>query len=241
MLSIVIPTLNEEKYLPRLLRSLKKQGFKGYEVIVADAGSQDKTKEIAERFGCKVVKGGLPAKGRNQGVKYSRGSLILFLDADTFLPPDFLQNAVYEFKKRKLDVAAFLFHPLPYEPFAKLCLDLYNLPLKALEARWAHGGGAGILIKKPLHILLKGYNEKMNFCEDHDYVQRASKIGRFGVIKSADLYIDTRRFKKDGWVKTGLKYIAAEINMKLKKPLDEKLYDYKFSHYDEVNKPKTAL
>ncbi len=54
-LSIIIPTYNEEEYLPKLLYSIKEQNFKDYEIIVADAGSIDKTKEIAESYGCKVI------------------------------------------------------------------------------------------------------------------------------------------------------------------------------------------
>ena len=62
MLSIIIPTLNEESYLPKLLNSIKKQDFQDYEMIVADAGSKDKTIEIALASGCKISSGGLPAK-----------------------------------------------------------------------------------------------------------------------------------------------------------------------------------
>lgn len=55
MLSIIIPTLNEEKYLPRLLDSIYKQDFKNYEIIVSDAGSSDKTFEVAKRYGTKFI------------------------------------------------------------------------------------------------------------------------------------------------------------------------------------------
>ena len=82
MLSIIIPTKNEEKYLPNLLRSIKKQTFKDYEIIVADNNSKDKTKKIAKRYGCKIVKGGLPGKARNQGAKFAEGDILLFLDSD---------------------------------------------------------------------------------------------------------------------------------------------------------------
>jgi len=67
MLSIIIPALNEEKYLPLLLKSLKSQNFNEYEIIVVDAGSSDKTVDIAKEYGCKVVKGGVPGAGRNRG------------------------------------------------------------------------------------------------------------------------------------------------------------------------------
>ncbi len=93
MLSIIIPTFNEEECLPLLLKQIKKQSFKDFEIIVADAYSKDRTVEIAKSFGCKTVKGGLPAKGRNQGAKAAQGDIFLFMDADNiFLPQDFLEQ-----------------------------------------------------------------------------------------------------------------------------------------------------
>ena len=99
MLSIIIPALNEEKYLPILLSQIKKQNFSGgkYEIIVADAGSKDKTVEIAKSYGCKVVPGGLPPKARNEGAKKARGELFLFLDADVVLPENSLEKFLKEF------------------------------------------------------------------------------------------------------------------------------------------------
>lgn len=79
MLSIIIPTLNEEKYLPLLLEAIRKQDFDGdLETIIADAGSEDQTLEIAKTFGCRVAPGGLPAKGRNEGAKIAQGDTFLF-------------------------------------------------------------------------------------------------------------------------------------------------------------------
>ena len=57
-LSIIIPTYNEEEYLPKLLESIKMQDFTDYEVIVADANSKDNTRKIATDYGAKVVDGG---------------------------------------------------------------------------------------------------------------------------------------------------------------------------------------
>ena len=64
-LSIIIPTYNEEEYLPNLLKSIESQKFKDYEVIVADANSCDNTVKIAKNYGCTVVQGGMPGVGRN--------------------------------------------------------------------------------------------------------------------------------------------------------------------------------
>ena len=113
MISIIIPTLNEEKCLPKLLKCIKEQTYKYYEIIVADADSKDKTKQIARKFGCKVVKsGGLPAVGRNNGAKAAKGGILLFLDADSLIENNFLENAVNDMERRKLDAAGSYLYPL---------------------------------------------------------------------------------------------------------------------------------
>ncbi|HMN15116.1 MAG TPA: glycosyltransferase, partial [Bellilinea sp.] len=58
--SIVIPALDEEAYLPGLLEAIRQQTRSPLEVIVADAGSSDRTVEIALQAGCRVVPGGRP-------------------------------------------------------------------------------------------------------------------------------------------------------------------------------------
>lgn len=78
--------------MPWLLDSLGKQDFKDYEIIRTDAGSKDKTVEIAKNYGCKIIPGGLPSKGRNEGAKVAKGDLLLFLDADLILPEGFLNT-----------------------------------------------------------------------------------------------------------------------------------------------------
>ena len=93
MLSIIIPTLNEEKYLGRLLRLIKKQSYQPKEIIVADGSSTDKTISIARSFGCRIIKGGTPAQGRTAGGKKAKGKILLFLDADViFRGTNFLKR-----------------------------------------------------------------------------------------------------------------------------------------------------
>jgi glycosyltransferase involved in cell wall biosynthesis len=182
MLSIVIPTLNEEEYLPRLLTCLRRQSFRDFEVIVADANSIDRTREIATAFGCKIVEGGLPAHGRNQGAQAAKNDLILFLDADVILPGDFLEKALKEFNGRDLDIATFSLIPLSEKKGSKVLFNFfYNYPLRIFEDKWPHGA-MGILVKKWLHQKIGGFDQNIKIAEDHDYVQRASKIAKFGLI-----------------------------------------------------------
>ena len=95
MLSIVIPTMNEEEVLPKLLASIKSQDFDDYEIIISDNFSKDRTREIAESYGARVVDGGMPGPGRNRGAEAAKGDKLLFLDADVIMPHEkFLSNIV---------------------------------------------------------------------------------------------------------------------------------------------------
>jgi len=236
MLSIIIPALNEENYLPRLLVCLKKQNFKNYEIIVADADSKDKTRKVAQAFGCKIVRGGLPAKGRNEGAKIARGDIILFLDADGLLPKDFLEKALKEFKERDLDIASFVFNPISERKYPKILFDIfYNYPLRFFEKRWAHAM-IGILVKNDLHKSLRGFDEEIKVGEDHYYVQQGSKLGKFGVIKTTEIFPSLRRFRREGWIRLGLKYGLGEVYMKLFGPIKKEIFKYEFD-YPKDEKP----
>ncbi len=233
--SIIIPTLNEEKFLPFLLESIKKQDFKDYEVIVADAGSKDRTLEIAKKYGAKLLKGGLPAIGRNQGAEIAGAKLLLFLDADVLLPESFLEKSLKEFRERKLGIASFQLVPIESKVARMLFNLFYNFPVLFLEKILAHAA-MGILVKKEFFQKLKGFDETIKLAEDHDLARRAKKIGKFGIIKGAKLLVSIRRFEKEGWLKTALKYFLCEFHMIFFGPVRTDLFHYKFNHYLKNNK-----
>jgi len=231
MLSIIIPTLNEEKYLPVLLNSIKKQNYKDLEIIVADAGSKDKTVEITKSFGCSIIKGGLPAKGRNEGAKIAKGNLFLFLDADTILPENFFEKALAEFKKRNLDIVSFCLEPQTKSNFKKFLFDaFYNLPILILEKILAHGAQA-ILVKKEIFEKVGGFDEKIKFAEDHSFVRKAKKFGKFGILRKVRVFSSLRRFEKEGFIKTYLKYLLAEIYMIFLGDIKKDIFKYKFGNF----------
>lgn len=240
-LSIVIPTLNEEDFLPLLLSSIKNQSFSDYEVIVADADSDDKTREIAKEYGCQITDGGLPGVGRNRGTEVARGKYILFLDADVLLPTNFLKNILAEFEEKKLDIAACGIYPLSEKKIDKFLHMAVNSYLKAIQFFMPHAPGFCILVKKTLHQAIGGFNEKILLAEDHDYVGRASKIGKFRYLTSEKIPISVRRLEKDGRLKIMIKYILCEAHLIFKGPVTTDIFKYRFGHYkkkDEVGEQK---
>ena len=236
ILSIIIPTKNEEKCFPKLLRSIKKQTFKDYEIIVADNNSKDKTKKFAERYGCKIVKGGLPGKARNQGAKFAEGDNLLFLDADTELKTkNFFKKAIKEFKERRLDVAAPLIY-LHGKKMDKLYFNFWNRLMELFQySLTPFAGGWCIFIKKDLHNKINGFDEKITLGEDSDYVQRAIKSKlfkiKFKVLKSVKIQVSPRRFEKEGHLKVAVQGIGTGLHWALLGKDKKNKFGYKFDIY----------
>jgi len=100
-ISVVIPTWNEEKYIESCLKSIRSQDTRAeYEVIVCDARSEDRTIEIAEKYADKVVISDMRSIGiqRNLGAKQATGNYLVFIDADTVIPPNYLEKVMEKFE-----------------------------------------------------------------------------------------------------------------------------------------------
>jgi len=85
LVSVIIPTYNEEKYLPALINALNNQTYDNLELIVVDNASEDRTVEIARSTGATVIVNEEYnlSKSRNMGANVSTGSILVFIDADT--------------------------------------------------------------------------------------------------------------------------------------------------------------
>lgn len=93
-ISAIIPTFNEQDYLPYLLTSVENQTLKPSEIIVADYNSTDETKQIAKSFGAKIVNVGErgPGIARYEGAKHATGDLLFFSDADNILEHELIEK-----------------------------------------------------------------------------------------------------------------------------------------------------
>jgi glycosyltransferase involved in cell wall biosynthesis len=230
MLSIVIPTLNEEQYLPHLLRSMAPQTFTDYEIIVADAGSQDATREVAAHHGCRVVAGGRIAQGRNAGARQARGEFLLFLDADVTAAPTFLADLMSQVRKKKLDVASGFITPDSRRIFDKLMVAVSNLWHFAIQRFYPHASGFYILSKRSLHEEIGGFDEELFLTEDHDYVIRAARHGKFRYLWKPRVKFSVRRFDKEGRLRLIWKFLVLEIYMLFKR-VKKEVVRYEFGKF----------
>ena len=104
--TIIIPTLNEELYLPLLLEDLSKQTYEDFEVIHVDGESEDKTTQVASKFKNKLNINSIQtdirnvSHQRNLGIEHATGTWIIFMDADNRLPSYFLDGIRYRLAKK---------------------------------------------------------------------------------------------------------------------------------------------
>ncbi len=228
---LIIPALNEEKRLPLLLDSIKRQSFNDYEIIIADGGSKDNTVKIAKEYGCIVIIGGLVSVGRNNGAKVAKGDILLFLDADVVLPVYFLEKGLAEFEKNKLGIAGFTLFPLNGKKIDKIAFGIFN-KWTLLTQKISPHGAVAIMSKKKVHDAIGGFDESIMFAEDYSYVRAAAKISKYKFIKEP-FFTSIRRFDKDGRIKTYFKLFLSEFHVLFWGPVRSDIFKYRFDHYNE--------
>lgn len=235
--SIVIPAYNEESALPLLLADLKKQRERDFEVIVADAGSSDRTREVAREAGARVVEGGLPGVGRNRGAAVARGETLVFLDSDVRVPPSFLGDALAEMDRRGIDVATAEARPLSDLALDRLIHRLANLFIRLNQEIEPHAPGYCILVRRELFLRIGGFNEKVVVAEDHDFVSRAAELGTFRMLLDPWFQVSVRRYEKEGRIAYSLKAARVTLYRLLKGEItDPEVVEYEFGDFTARDK-----
>jgi glycosyltransferase involved in cell wall biosynthesis len=237
--SIVIPTLNEEEMLPKLLDSIFVQDFDDYEIIVADAHSTDHTRQIAANRGCRVVDGGRPAAGRNAGARAATGEFLFFLDADVVLPEGFIRTVYTEMQDKYLDLATCAIRPLSDYQLDRIIHRMMNLAV--LLNLWIDPKAFGfcIFVTKRLFERVNGFDETIFVAEDSDFVKRASVFRALHYLNTAHIMVSVRRFEKEGrfaYMKKGIKlnlYRAFRGEIR-----SDDVVDYEFAAFDKTVAPE---
>lgn len=237
-LSIVIPTKNEETFLPRLFASIREQQGIDYEMIVADAHSTDRTREIVLGAGGRVVDGGMPGVGRNCGARVAQGEFIAFFDADVLLPtPTYLADVVREMRARELDVATGSIQPESTRVIDRVFCHAYNTYAHLTMPFHPHAAGFCLFARRAAHEQIHGFDETVVFAEDMDYIARAKRSGcSVGFLHVTPICMSVRRFDRDGRWKTAAQYLFTEAHMLVKGPVKKELFEYKMGSYNDDKK-----
>lgn len=195
-ISVIIPTLNEEAGIADCLTKVRRAP--GVEVIVADGGSRDATVEAARRAGAKVI---AAPRGRaiqmNAGAAASQGDILLFLHADTMLPPGWEAEARRTLARPGAVAGAFTFR-----------LDRRTAGLRFIELAVAWRcrlaampyGDQGLFLRRRDFMAVGGF-PTLPIMEDCELVRRLKKRGSI-IVSPAPALTSARRWQKRGILTT---------------------------------------
>ena len=206
--SIIIPTLNEEHYLPILLESLTRL-IAELDVVVVDGGSTDATLSVGEKFisrfptpsSLRILSSprGLSLQ-RNSGAAVAKHELLLFLDADVVIPSnETFQKLVTSFIESRC--AAGVAHLAPLEGTVRGHIAYFFFDLTQRICLWFHKPYLGtfcLITTKEVFNAIRGFDITKPVTEDIDFCFKAKQIGRV-IQLPLSIPVSERRFQKYGY------------------------------------------
>jgi rSAM/selenodomain-associated transferase 2 len=216
LLSVIIPALNEADHLPALLGDLCMQQGVSLEIVIADGGSVDATRAIAETFGVGFI---AARRGRgaqmNAAAQAAAGDYLLFLHADSrIVDPDLLRHALSaltsEARGEELLAGHFPLRFLRTIPGNNLAY-CYLEEKSALNRVNTTNGDQGLLLGKEFFRQLGGFAESLPFLEDQDLAEKIRAQGRW-ITLPGTLQTSARRFESEGFHR---RYILMSMMMGL--------------------------
>ncbi len=196
LISIIIPTLNEESNIASLLeslRSIQEQDCCQCEIIVVDGGSVDQTTKLCEKADLLLHSQPGRAVQQNMGAKQSRGEILLFLHADCRLKPGGLVAVEQLFAEGKY-VAGCFRQRIDHPAWKYRILEWGN----SFRARWFQSayGDQGLFTTREVFEQAGGFPD-VPFLEDLLFMKKLRRIGEVGMIEQ-EIVISPRRWQKTG-------------------------------------------
>ncbi|HWN09909.1 MAG TPA: glycosyltransferase [Pyrinomonadaceae bacterium] len=208
-ISVIIPAYNEEEYLPQTLAHLVRAAVilpHESEIIVVDNGSSDHTKRIAESLGARIFTEREPSIGkvRNTGAQNSFADVLIFVDADTFVPETLLSQIARAMEDEKCIGGAVA---VEYAGIKRKSMQLYLMGWKFWGMLFNMKQGAAQFCRRAVFDELQGYDATVFVGEDVEFYWRLSRFARknggyLNFIEDQKVTTSGRRFEKMSLWKT---------------------------------------
>lgn len=201
-ISIVIPSFNEEEYIADLIYALKERALKDgliREIIVADGGSTDMTRQNAKNAGAVVIE--CQKKGRatqmNEGAKVARGQILYFLHADT-VPPVGYDEQILSAISNGAGAGCFQLRFGNDHPILKLYAWFTKFQITLVRF-----GDQSLFVKAKIFFEAGGFDENLAVMEDQKMVSELKKRTSFILLDEA-VMTSARTYEKNGVVRLQL-------------------------------------
>ncbi|GIK84447.1 MAG: glycosyl transferase [Patescibacteria group bacterium] len=259
--SIVIPTLNEEKYLPLLLEDLVKQTYQDFEIIHVDGNSDDQTLKKVAPFKDKLNIQTLQTTTRNvsfqrnMGIEKAKGNWLLFMDADNRLPAYFLDGIRYRLAKYPETELFTTWVSIDNEKSLNQPIErTINFGLefgRVVGKEWSLGAFIGV--KRSIVTKEYWFDQTQKVGEDGIFVKKLIDNGYiFNIFRDPKYVFSVRRLDSEGTIKMARTGARLAINYLQGKDFSEQDFGYKmegggaytdqafFDYYDLQKFIKTA-
>jgi len=209
MISIIIPTLNEENHLQELLKNIKDQNPMDYVKRAGECG----------KFG--ILK-----------------NVKAYTSVRRFEKENFFRDSLREIQERKLNAGSCRTYPISGNLIDKIFFRIFNLWIVTTQFFYPNASGSYIFCERRLHNKINGFNEKLALSEDMDYVKRAGECGKFGILKNVKAYTSVRRFEKasvrrfekEGRLNLGVKLLLSAVYRIIFGEINTGIFRYGFRH-----------
>ncbi|MCK4433877.1 glycosyltransferase [Candidatus Bathyarchaeota archaeon] len=214
MISIIVPTLNEEKTISSFFHSLNQQSWRQFEVIIVDGGSKDLTVKKARRFGAKVIVEPVcpEFESRNIGAEEANGDILLFTCADVIFPENLLNIVHKRFTKdAKLIALSGPGNPIDAPAIGYIEYELYNLFryfLTKLPRKLKRFSTSTNFLAVRKNNFNKTYGFQPNDVNADGLMgKRLAEMGKISFSMDAHVHISARRMKSMGFVEFNKHYL----------------------------------
>jgi glycosyltransferase involved in cell wall biosynthesis len=235
MISVIIPTYNDEKLIKTTISHLKQHAYVRLlkEIIVVDAGSCDRTVREAEAAGASVVRSIRKERGfqMNLGAQYATGTILYFLVPGT-LPPQHFTNEIVRATQRGYSFGSFT-----------MGSESKNWILKGLswltqKVKFTRLDGQSLFIVKELFEKGGQFREDMSLLEDREMIDRLRRYSSYVILKDR-VVASTKKYAAHGVFRTELSYLTACAMYILGYPQEKFVKVYKFMLGETVEQTST--